>query len=307
MPSPLVALESEAEVPRGPTMSRVRRFVIQSYFSDALGPNALLPQPTNSEGFVISTVTEEQVRCFGVALHPDSQTPVAVQFRGGAGGDSGAYLVKPGEIVRPSGPMVGPFDGFKWGLPFGWLGGGVAHLLVLLTPDADVDFTGGRAPEVLFHRLRLLIRDPAVPPAPLPTTPNWPLRFPWPSAVASLGAVLIDQRGEPSIAIAIPTRMVLRLREGALAAPDTMRMIWTSTDPFDVGGLSGLVVGTDTSYFDVAWPANGLAAVPAFPVATLDGPENLLGGDFSYVTLWDFTPGGALVGEYVDIIRYGLI
>jgi hypothetical protein len=82
---------------------------------------------------------------------------------------------------------------------------------VLLTPDADVDLPGQQ--EVLFHRIRLPILDQAAPPAPLPTAPNWPLRFPWPSASATLGGAAVDQRGAPALAISIPTRMILRLRD----------------------------------------------------------------------------------------------
>lgn len=299
MPSPLVAV-NYTDQPTGPVMSRVRVFPFQSYFDTALLSTALLPQPTNSEGFVQSTIAEEQVPGYGIALHPDSECPVAVQVRGGAGGDSGTFILRPGQVLRPTGLDGGAFDGFRWGLPFGWLGGGVAHLLVLLTPDSRVDFSG--AAEVIFHRVRVPVLDAGVA---LLTDANWPRRFPWPDAVATLGGVLVDQRGDPLIA-PVPTRVALRLRKDNLAAPAAMRIIWTGTDDFDLGTITGAVLGADLTYVDVNWPAITPSPPAAFPLLTLQSPEVRLGGDLCTVNFVDLT-GGDLTGTYVDVVRYGRI
>jgi len=299
MPSPLVLADGTQDQPIGPIMPRVRRFAFQSYFSTALGPTALLPQPTNSEGFVSSTVVEEQLQGYGLALHPDSECPVAVQFRGGSG-DSGTYVLKPGQRIRPNGYQGGAFEGFKWGLPFGWLGGGVAHLLVMLTPDAEVDLPGQA--EVVIHRVRLPVIAPA---GAFSADTNWPLRFPWPDAIATLGGVLVDQRGDPILSPK-PTRTLLRLVNDTLAAPAAMRIVWTATDDLDLGGISGEVLSNNSSYLDMTWPAIGVSPPAAYPVITIEGPEVNLGGDFCKVTLFDIG-GGEITGDSVDIVRYGLL
>lgn len=297
--SPLVMVEGSLDQPVGPAMSRIRSFLYQSYFSNGLGPNAILAQPTNSSGFVISTVVEEQIQGYGIALHPDSECPVAIQFRGGSGGDSGTFLLKPGQVIRPSGRDGGSFDGFKWGLPFGWLGGGLAHLVVLLTPDAKVDFPSGR-PELVFHRQRITV---LAPDAPFPTKPNWPVRFPWPSEIASLSGVLVDQRGNPLVAVE-PTKVFLRLRNDALAATSSMRIVWQATDPLDQD-FSG-IPGTDLSYIDVTWPAITVSPPAAYPLIALETGEIDLGGDVAIVAFYDIA-GGGLTGARVDVVRYGVL
>lgn len=297
MASPLVAV-NYTDQPTGPIMSRVRVFPFQSYFDSALLSTALLAQPTNSEGFVQSTVAEEQVPGYGIALHPDSECPVAVQVRGGAGGDSGTFILRPGQVLRPAGLEGGAFDGFRWGLPFGWLGGGVAHLLVLLTPDSRVEFSGHT--EVIFHRVRVpvLAAD-----AVALTDANWPLRFPWPDAVATLGGVLVDQRGDPLIA-PVPTRTLLRLRPDApLAAPAAMRISWTNTDAFDLNA-AGTLTG-DGSYVDVNWPANA-PPTSYFPLLSLDAQESHMGGDLCVVNFFDLN-GDIGADAFVDVVRYGRI
>src|SRR5260221_7507391 len=136
-----------------PVQQISRLFLYQSYFDSTLLQNAILEQTRNSP-IVESTVQENQIPGYAIGLHPSSQTPVAIQFKLGAQPSSSqAIVLKPGQVVRPHGlprgMNSGAFSGFRWGLPFGWLGGGVATLLVFSTPDADVSWPG--TPEVIFH------------------------------------------------------------------------------------------------------------------------------------------------------------
>jgi hypothetical protein len=293
-----------------PTIQRVARFTVQSFFDAALGPHAILVQPTNS-AIVESTITDEQVAGYGVALHPSSETPVAIQFSGSTiAGSSGALYLCPGQVLRPSGRRVAEanaFAGFKWGLPFGWLGGGLANLVVLPSPDAEINFSGDSA-EVLFHRLRMNVIPDTVTPVGTPA-PNWPLRFPWPSAQRSVGGNLVFQKGQPIMSV-VPTRTLLRLRTVApLAAPATVRIVFTQTDPFDMDGPTDPPVLnlTDGGYVDVTFPANpGVNA--DFPVVSLADPASLLlGGDFAVAYFIDRSVGNVLAGASVDVVRYGLI
>lgn len=297
-----------SELP-SPAAQWTKTFATQSYFDSTKQQKAIMAQPPNSP-IVPSTIQHAQVNCYGVALHPLSETPVAVQFTGGA---SGVYVLKPGETLKPRGPRAGAYVGFDWGLPFGWLGGGFAHLIALASPDADVLFPDAGGTEVIFHRMRQQILADQNPPIPAAATANWPSHFPWANAYRQDAAANnIAQKGAPIITVT-PTRTLLRLRIANLGAPASMRIVWGSTDDFDLGADDGVTLTTNEySTYDVQWPANfnqsGVAATSqGYPTIYLNGPELNIGGDNAILQLLDISTAGALVGTFCDIIRYGKI
>lgn len=288
-----------------PVQQISRIFPYQSYFSDTLLQTAILSQALN-EPIVRSTLQTQQTPGYAVGLHPNSQTPVAVLFNtGGQPSASQAIIIKPGQIVRPyglpPGSKSGSFAGFQWGLPFGWLGGGVATLLVFSSPDADIAWPG--APEVIIQRQRMQILAPAAVTADAPL--NWPIRFPWRNAFAGT----VQQAGSAAIAIE-PTRVLVRLRLATLAAPATMRFVFQGTNDFDLD-LNGVVVLTPASFVEHTWgsyAASGAAANLAteYPIQAVDDEIVQLGSDFGGVQLVDVS-AGTLTNAYVDVVRYGRI
>lgn len=174
----------------GPTVQISKIFIPQSFFDSTQLAQALVFQ-SQGQAIASGTLVESQISGFAVGLAPSSQTPVAVQFKaGGSAGSSGAYILKPGQVVRPVG-LVGAFTGFSWGLPFGWLGGGMANLWIFQSPDAKVDWHGN--PEVVFHRTRITITQPGS--ANVNAANNWPLRFPWSQAISNG----VQQQGSASL------------------------------------------------------------------------------------------------------------
>lgn len=295
-------------------------FSYQSYFDDNLQERALFRQNPN-EPIVKSTLSEQiQVAGYGIALHPSSETPVAVQFDTGAQqGKSQTYRLKPGELIRPEGKEFenGQFSGFRWGLPFGWLGGGSATLVVLRATDCRVEWASDFN-EVVYHRIRLPIQDPAGLPVvggaysgPL----NWPQRFPWP--LAMFGTDSLTQRGQPALSIA-PTRTALSLRLAALTldpAPNdgVMRMYWVGADVWAQTGPNAQGVGT-ISLADVratdqiwgTWAQQAGAAAPfnsAFQTMLLTGEAERYAANAGALVLASLD--SRLEGSFVDIVRWG--
>ena len=287
-----------------------RQFAYQSYFDDTLLEAALLEQSAN-EPIVASTSKEEQIPGYAIGLHPSSQTPVAIEFRlGGQPSSSHAITLKPGQILRPHGHPrgggPGQFSGFRWGLPFGWLGGGMAHLLVFQTSDSDVLWAGN--PEVIFHRTRMVIEDPAALPATRAPM-NWPLRFPWINAVR--GASGINQRGQPNIGI-VPTKVLMSLRLDTLSAPATMRLAFQGSNDFGVDSAGAIIpaetVGVEHTWGTWAPPAGGAGNLAtSFQIDYLSDRGVRLAADDGGVCLIDVSVGGDLIGEYVDVVRYGTL
>lgn len=291
-----------------PAAQWTKTFAVQSYFDSTKQQKAIMAQTPNSP-IVPSTISKAQIKCYGVALHPLSEVPVAVTF---TGGPSATYVLKPGETLKPRGPAAGPYSGFDWGLPYGWLGGGFANLLALGSPDADVVFPDAGGTEVIFHRMRLQILADVNPPIAASATPNWPSHFPWANAYRNDGTNDIAQKGQPIITVT-PTRTLLRLRIANLGAPASMRIVWSSTDDFDLGGDTGATLTTNEySTYDVQWPANfnqsGVAATSqGYPTIFLNGPELNIGGDSAIAQLLDISSAGNLANQFVDVIRYGRI
>jgi hypothetical protein len=289
-----------------PAFEISRAFNYQSYFDDTLLQNAILAAPSN-EPIIPSTLSDPiQVSGYGVGLHPSSETPIAVRFQTGSQqGASMTYRIKPGEIIRPHGSMhgqPGSFSGLEWGLPFGWLGGGLAKLIVLRTPDAESFWTGN--PEIIFHRTRMEILAPGAVPVAALTVLNWPKRFPWPSA--QFGASAILQSGQPALGVS-PTRTAFRLRLATLPAFADMRVLYIGTNDFSFG-TAGTPVLTDVAFNDMTWGSFIAAGIVTpgtpFPTQILTGQQERFAADGGGVALVDLS-GGSLTGAFVDIVRYG--
>lgn len=288
-----------------PCVQVAATFLLQSYFSSSLYEKALQLQRPN-ELIVTDTLESPDITGYGVGLHPSSETPVAVRFKGNRAGGAGASSViylKPGEIVKPS---DGPFSGFDWGLPFGWLGGGTANLIVFVTPDAWVDWSNDLR-EVLFHRVRLPIVAPASVPAVATARIDWPIRFPWPNAFAQTANQ--PQTGNPVIGVN-PSKVVLIVRKSSnTTLPPTIRFLLNGVDDYAIGSTTTIDT-TFAAYQDVIVPTQtapaGLAnQTTNYPVLTVEYGPLLRGGDKCRVTLVDMDDGDDIAGVEVDVLRYG--
>jgi len=283
-------------------------FVHQSYFDSTLLEKALLIQSVN-EPIVGSTLKNEQLGGYALALHPSSQTPVAVQpLVGGQAASPQAVILRPGQIFRPNGRpdgLAGNFSGFRWGLPFGWLGGGLATLYVLPSADAEVHWPGA-SPEIIFHRQRMQILAPASVAAA--ASKNWPLRFPWTQAVR--GSTSISQAGAAIVGIAEPTRVIMSLRLTSLATASDMRIVFQETNDFDLDS-TGAVIAAQARFIDQTWGTYAASGITgnlntAYPLMEiLGGPVSRLAADDGGVALVDISAGGLITNAYVDVTRYG--
>lgn len=308
-------------------------FALQSYFDDTLSERALFRQNPN-EPIVSSTMPTEPVQIggHGLGLHPSSQCPVAVQFETGAQqGRSAVYHLKPGQVIWPQGetfkitedgnPEVVPgfFSGFTYGLPFGWLGGGAATLVVLRSPEARVEWASDHS-EVCYHRIRLKIWDPADLEFPaaagLYTGPkNWPTRFPWPFAL--YGTSSLTQAGQPVLSV-FPTRTELSLRLatvtlGAAPADGVFRMNFVGADTWASGAPNAqnqaAISLADVRAVDQVWGTwaqQAGAPAPfnsAFQTLTLTGGAAHYAANAGALLLSSLDP--QLQDQYVDIVRFG--
>lgn len=290
-----------------PNRSTVRsfsaRFQMQSYFDSTLLEKALVSQFWGDR-IVAATVKEMQVAGFAVGLSTSSQTPVAVQFLSSAGADmSDPQILKPGNILRPSDEV--PFGGIRWGLPFGWLGGGLAQLNVYTTPGAYGHTTGN--PEVIFHRVRVKIQQDSIGLfSNYTTNANWPTRFPWPDALS--GTTSVQQGGAPLFAVE-PTRTLLRPLVN-LTTPLPVRAIWNSTIDFDFesAGVADQYITNSFSFVDFTIPsaAGGNFSQSQPIIEFTSGPLVRLGCE-GFGTGLVFTDLGAaaLTNQFIDIVRYG--
>lgn len=280
-------------------------FLIQSYLDSTALSKAVLKQ-NPGDSIVSSTLKLSQQRGYGFTLAPWSKTPVAIEARfGGNSGQGSTIILAPGETTR----FGQSFEGFKWGLPFGWLGGGDAILFVHQSPEARMEFQGhGR--EILFHRQRMKINAAAVDPDTV-VIANWPTMFPSQTTTASLGGSVL-QAGRPFLTVK-PTRTMLRLRLSPLLGPLEMRALLYGTEGFDTDS-TGAYANTNPSYLDVVWPVNTeIGATPSdqFNVKTYtDGILVDLGCDGSNVAIGGLVLmaiDAALADVYVDILRFGKI
>jgi len=261
---------------------------------------AILPQPVN-QPIVPSTKKSRQTSGYALALSADSECPVAVVFKsGGARLTSTPVIITPGEIVRPHGMIKGQdsgsFSGFDYGLPFGWLGGGVGRLIIFATEDSELRYaSGGGDRSIQFHResFPILAADQTT------TIPNWPKKFPWTKATSQLnvdGTVATNatlQGGANKLAMKF-TRVVLELTCNAagLASPAT--------------------VSVYMHYDGNAIPVYDQVTFPTVPTGTnsfveldLTSVLNEFGGNLDYV---NFVSGDATIQGYsINAYRYGVL
>lgn len=288
-----------------PALQVSKKFAFQSYFDNTLLEKALLSQPPST---TIIDPTETQVRGYGVGLHPSSETPVAIEFRAGNSGGSSTFVLKPGQVLFPSGRRR-EFSGLKYGLPYGWLGGGNATIVIFSTPDAEVSWGG--EPEVIFHRARYAIKQPAdlTDVGSFNNAPkNWPLRFPWTQALQ--GSSSLPQKGKPLLAITQPTKAIIALRgKTSLAAAANCRVIIQGTNDFNRDS-SDAVVLTATQYATVVFPSftrigtSGNMATHD-PMVFVKDDWIRLGADDGGVLFVDNTGAATLNGCFADVVRYG--
>lgn len=304
---------------KSPAFQVSETFGYQSFFDDALLERALVRQNPN-EPIVKSTLSKPiQTAGYGLALHPSSETPVAVQFETGAQqGASQTYQLKPGETIRPQGMANGEpgfFTGFQWGIPFGWLGGGMATLIVLRSPDAQVEWATDHN-EVIYHRMRIQIVDPVELPVDGVTGEyngplNWPQRFPWP--FARFGTDALPQGGKSILSVA-PTRTALSLRLdtvtlAAAPADGVFRMYWVGTDAWGQDPLASTVSLSDIRATDQVWGTwaqQAGAPAPfsnAFQTMILTGEAERYAANAGALAIASLDP--QLQDAYVDIVRWG--
>ncbi len=258
-------------------------FAYQSYFDSTLLGAAILPQAPG-QAIVASTRTIAQVRGVRIGLAGNSGCPIAIRFTGKS--SSGAVILTPGMAIEP-----GAFEGFEYGLPFGWLGGGVGALLVAESGAATFAM-GPTRNEVIFHRTRLQVQAAGAVVAP-GVSQNWPGTFPW----AHSTSAGLNQNSSPSILVR-PTKTILRYN-GALSADTPVRIYgWGSTDFSD--GVSTYV------FADVVFP--GTTDVNNTPYSLAELPDAFQRLDFSNGGVLAYSLGlASLVGNFIDVIRYGEI
>lgn len=263
-------------------MIQIRRqdFAIQSAFN-ASYERALTPQTPNE---LIINAVKEQLSGHSFALHPNSAAPIALRPLGGHGGSNSApVILAPGSTFKPG----KPFDAFEWGLPYGWLGGGLILLYIGLDAATVFDW-GSPRKDVLIHRVRLPITADN---NTLYTLANWPERFPWTRATNATG---LNQGTLPSVDVQ-PVRTV-GILSAPLTAPATMRMVWSA------------VGGSEIAHLDVDWPGlNPAPTTASRPTIQLPAEHIQFGGDDVILTLKDLSGTGALTGLTVDFYRYGQI
>lgn len=292
-------------------------FPWQSFFDTTQLGQALAVQ-SPGDLIVAATVQDVPTPGFWVGLHPDSQVPVAVKFKSSAGvNDSQVMIITPGQIVKPHG--CAPFSGFSVGLPFGWLGGGAAQIVIGKTPSAEVWWSAGS--EVVIQRQRVVLQaDGATPTFSL----GLPTGFPWKNALrynATTPTAPFPQ-GSDAIISAVPTRTEMKLRVTTLAADSLVMMLVKNSQAFDTGPGTSPTLSNEVEAVPILFPKI-VGAAPynptagfTFPItgaqlaATGQGSQSpgvLLAGDDATFCLLNESGNAALNGVFVDIVRYGLI
>jgi hypothetical protein len=286
-------------------------FAYQSYFDSTALEKAVLDQ--GSGGLITpSTFDEAENVGYGLALRPESETPIAVEFKGSK--QKAIATLKPGQVIFPFGHQPGDeFRGFSWGLPYGWLGGGLASLMVLGSPRARVQWP---APDrdIVIQRQRMVINAAAVALATLTVPQNWPTRFPALGTKRVGTAVTLSAAGRPTLKVA-PTRTLIRLRSSALNLTGaSVRLVMLNTHLFDIDSTGAAVAdAAGVVYRDVDFPAmvmggaDAFAAMPQFPaVEVTDGPLVTLGCELGTAAGVLAVDLGAMAGaNYLDIVRFG--
>lgn len=324
----LGALRGEASAPvpkaavlpdsRSAANQLTKTFDYQSYFDSTLLWKALLEQPLG-QPIIQSTLEQQQLSGYAIGNHPASQTPVAIVFSGdGRQSGSATHIIPPGGIVRPTSGLSIAEDGFQsfsWGLPFGWLGGGTATIVVFQTPESWANWYPDN--ELIFHRFRAQILAPGSIPAAasIASWPrNWPLRFP--AINVQRGSSSINQGGSPQIAIARPGKILFRLRTTVSATTRLKALAYHTTDFDDELAATPNPIPLDSIEFDV--PGRTAYAYPAgyTEYTIFEGPSELarLGCNGKTGSTATLTSGvefvsddPSLQGQYLDVVRYGYL
>lgn len=312
---PFQAAGSNQGAPDGAAQQITKVFPFQSYFDasfEALTPNpgsALLPQPPNS-GIIQSTLQDKnQSEMYAIGLAPWSEAPIAASMQtGSAGGLSSPIILRPGEVIAPAGLARGTqfrsFKGLQWGLPFGWLGGGLVSVFLFRSPDSLPAWMYGKK-EVCFHAFQSTILAANVAP-PAAQRTNWPTRFPWSKAYRGVGVTAVNQANGPNISV-VPTKTILRLNGVNLAAAEACRVVFWGTDTLDHGADGVTPVATQSSYWEFTWPTNTAGGWPAHQqMVALPDEFSMLAANSWGITI-EALAGGALVGATVNIARFGMI
>jgi hypothetical protein len=289
----------------------------KSVNSQAPGDGIVSPQESNIQGY-------------GISLHPDSETPIAIRFKKDeAGNKAQVRIMKPGETIFPHGREdKDKFQGFTWGLPFGWLGGGLASLVIHRSPRAEVDWPA-RHGDMIIQRQRMKIQPANISlDAAHSPVPNWPTRFPsfGTRGTYSSGSYTdpINLGGQPLI-VAHPTLTMVRLfiPANTLPGPASVRLMMFGTDSFDKDAVSQAMLFQDITFpqFSAAGTLAGSGTGSICyqgPVQTFDagplvrlGCESASGVGVIAVSLGDGAAANGGVDPlvsplaYLDIVRYG--
>lgn len=301
-----------------PTVQIVESYAIQSFFDIAgelLTPQgqAVLEQPQN-EPIIPSTRKESQVGGYAVGLAPWSETPICISFDLGKDGRSAPIVLKPGHTFIPAGEKG--FDGFDYGLPFGWLGGGRASLFVFKTKDSMIAWNGTQS-EVIYHRYRTEILAGTGVGVPLvaPSYVNKPQRFPWIKEFRFVSGTTSEiQRGEGVLSMSEVTKMMLRLNFNGDISGDTagipnnaLSFVLWGSDAFGIGADGLTAVNTDNLFHDIYFPDNLVVPVGSRnPILWLPREVASLASN-----QWGFAvyavPGSPLIGETIDLVSWGKI
>jgi hypothetical protein len=290
-------------------------FLYQSYFDSTLLEKAVL-DPGSNALIVPSTRQEAENVGFGVALRPESETPIAIEFKSKTNAAKASAILKPGQVLFPNGHQPGDeFRGFSWGLPYGWLGGGLASLVILGSPRARVQWpTPDR--DLVIQRQRMAIQTAATALSGVTVPQNWPTRFPSAGTKRlGSGGLTLNASGRPLLQVT-PTRVLMRLRSTAALAASTVRFLLKNTHLFDIDSAGASVAAaTGFAFRDVDFPAwamagaDAFATMPQFPAVELrDGPLVTLGCELSSsagVLAVDPGGGATVGGLFLDIVRFG--
>lgn len=289
-------------------------FPYQSYF-DSTALHTAIRDPGAGDFLAKDGQQFENISGYGVALHPSSETPVAVEFQRTQGSQAGSKaILKPGQIVYPFGREASArFEGLRFGLPAGWLGGGLATLVVITSPEALLDWPKEEQ-EVVFHRQRILVQRVSIYNWNNTVWPrNWPTRFPSMTTRRAGTGLTLDQSGRPSLRVA-PTRTQLSLRVNTIPAPVTTRMVLLGSEAFELDNTN--VLDTPGRFTDVVWPETvdlGGNPPPQYPVVEFKaGPLVSLGAERVANCGLIVVGDGSVTLEplagtpiYMDIVRYG--
>ena len=290
-----------------------KTFAFQSYHDTTLLWKAILEQ-NNNQPIVQSTVEQQQVSGYAIGNHPDSETPVAVVFSGdGRPSGSAVHIIPPGSIVRPAKGVLGEdgFQSFSWGLPYGWLGGGTATIVVFQTPDAWAEWSPRN--EVLFHRFRAQIVAPSAITSTLTDWPrNWPTRFP--NFVMRRGnATVVTQQGAPQIAISKPGRVVFSLRTTLASASSMKALFYHTTDFSDEITATPATVPFDSVEFTVPARSAYVYGANTVEYTLFDAPDIMsrLGcnglSSYQIAGVQFVSDDPNLQSQYIDVCRYGYL